>query len=214
MPLSDLAALRKDYILRSLDEKDINPDPIGQFKAWLGEAINAAAIEPAAMTLATSSLTGEPSARIVLLKGIDERGLNFFTNYLSGKGKRLEENPKAAAVFFWAELERQVRIEGTVEKLSGEESDLYFNSRPEESRISAAVSPQSSIVPDRKYLEDKIARHKASLNGKAPERPPHWGGYRIIPNMFEFWQGRQSRLHDRIRYLKENDMWKIERLAP
>ncbi|HEX2982025.1 MAG TPA: pyridoxamine 5'-phosphate oxidase [Ignavibacteriales bacterium] len=214
MPLGDLAAIRKDYILRSLDEKDVDADPVRQFQSWLNDAMNAAALEPTAMALATSSKDGTPSARIVLLKGVDAGGLYFFTNYLSGKGKALEENPKAAAVFFWAELERQTRIEGIVEKLSAEESEAYFNSRPEESRISAAISPQSRIVPDRKYLEDMFAARKLELNGSSVKRPPHWGGYKIIPNMFEFWQGRANRLHDRIRYVKDNAAWKIERLAP
>lgn len=214
MPHSDLAAIRKDYILRSLDEKDVDADPLSQFRLWLNEAINAAALEPTAMALAASSSSGEPSARIVLLKGVDELGLNFFTNYLSGKGRLLEENPKAAAVFFWAELERQVRVEGDVVKLSAEESETYFNSRPLESRISAAISPQSQVVPDRKFLEYLFAARKSELAGEFIERPPHWGGYKIVPKMFEFWQGRANRLHDRIRYVKISGAWKIERLAP
>ncbi len=214
MPGSDLAAIRTDYILRSLDEKDVLPDPFSQFHLWISEALEAVCLEPTAMTLATSSPDGEPFARIVLLKGADEKGLYFYTNYGSDKGRQLEANPKAAAVFLWAELERQVRVKGMVAKVTPEESDKYFNSRPEDSRISASVSPQSHVVPDRKYLENLFAIRKNALAGNVIERPDNWGGYVIKPYMFEFWQGRKSRLHDRIRYSLIEGKWKIERLAP
>ena len=211
---SSIADIRKDYKQHSLNEADVAADPYTQFDRWWNEALAAEVDEVNAMTLATASKEGIPSARIVLLKGYDTNGFVFFTNYKSHKGKELLDNPHAALVFFWKELERQVRIEGMVEKISAAESDEYFYSRPEGSRIGAWSSPQSEIIADRTVIETNVASYTKQFAGKTIPRPEHWGGYRVIPGVFEFWQGRSSRLHDRFRYTKNNDVWKPERLAP
>jgi pyridoxamine 5'-phosphate oxidase len=212
---STIADIRKDYKLRSLLEKDVDANAIRQFDKWWQEAIHSEIDEVNAMTLATASADGIPAARIVLLKGYDERGFVFFTNYDSFKGLQLTENPRACLVFFWKELERQVRITGLVEKVSAEESDIYFNSRPEGSRIGAWASPQSQVIESREWLEEREKTLVKDFTGKPLSRPAHWGGYRVKPINIEFWQGRPSRLHDRIQYALQGDnSWKIERLAP
>lgn len=201
-------------MLQTLDESSVAADAIEQFTIWWNEAVNSNIHEVNAMTLATATKEGIPSARTVLLKDYDECGFVFFTNYNSSKGNELELNPYAALVFFWKELERQVRIQGSVEKTSSEESDAYFSSRPIGSRIGAWASPQSMVIENRKILEEKFELYTTEFNGEIP-RPPHWGGYRVMPAVIEFWQGRSSRLHDRIRYTKQSTgAWKIERLAP
>jgi len=213
--MASVADLRKDYKLQSLSEKDVKDHPINQFSTWWQEALNADIDEINAMTLATASPDGVPSARIVLLKGFDENGFVFFTNYNSYKSKDLRENPRACLVFFWKELERQVRITGLAQKTSIGESDEYFNSRPEGSRIGAWASPQSEIINSREWLEENEKKISESFLNKPLSRPSHWGGFRVQPVTIEFWQGRSNRLHDRILYtLEENGSWKIERLAP
>ena len=212
---NSIADIRKDYKLQTLSEKDVLPDPFGQFDKWWGEALRADIDEANAMTLATASADGMPDARIVLLKGFDERGFTFFTNYNSSKGLELLENPRASLVFFWKELERQVRISGLVSLVSGKESDDYFNSRPEGSRIGAWASPQSEVIESREWLEENEKKLHEQFSGAPVNRPLHWGGYRVKPTRVEFWQGRPSRLHDRILFsLRENGHWAIERLAP
>ena len=208
-----IADIRKDYKLQSLDETDVARNPTEQFTKWWNEAINSNIDEVNAMTLATVNKNGLPSARIVLLKGYDENGFVFFTNYLSDKGKELAHNPNAALVFFWKELERQVRIEGTVEKVSNEESDEYFASRPAGSRIGAWASHQSAVIEYRQVIEQNVKKYTEIFGDEIP-RPDNWGGYRVKPVLMEFWQGRSSRLHDRIQYRKENEQWIMERLAP
>jgi pyridoxamine 5'-phosphate oxidase len=210
----NIADIRKDYRLHSLDESDIAASPIEQFTRWWDDALKSELFEVNAMTLATSTRDGKPSARIVLLKGFDENGFVFYTNYESHKGKELEENPNVALVFFWKEIERQIRIEGTVEKVSATESDAYFSSRPKGSRIGAWASPQSSIIENRNILEQSALQYESKFENSIP-RPPHWGGYRVMPVKIEFWQGRSNRLHDRIQYTKTpGGSWKAERLAP
>jgi len=209
----EIADIRKDYKLQQLEEKDVAKDAIEQFTRWWQDAINSEITEVNAMTLATANKEGQPDARIVLLKDYNENGFVFFTNYNSHKGKEIEENPKAALVFFWKELERQVRIEGIVIKTSAEESDEYFNSRPAGSRIGAWASPQSSVIAGREILEVYVTKYTAEFNNNIP-RPQHWGGYRLTPAKIEFWQGRSSRLHDRILYTRSTDGWGISRLAP
>jgi pyridoxamine 5'-phosphate oxidase len=212
---STIADIRKDYKLQSLLEKDVNVNAIAQFNNWWQEALHSEIDEVNAMTLATASADGIPAARIVLLKGFDDRGFVFFTNYESFKGMQLAENPRACLVFFWKELERQVRITGLVEKVSEEESDAYFNSRPEGSRIGAWASPQSQVIESREWLQEREKTYAKDFSGKPLKRPAHWGGYRVKPVTIEFWQGRPSRLHDRLLYtLEGNNEWKIERLAP
>jgi pyridoxamine 5'-phosphate oxidase len=209
-----LAELRKDYARGSLDEDSVDPDPIRQFAVWFQQALDAQLPEPNAMTVATADAEGRPSARILLIKGVDERGFVFFTNYESRKGLELAANSHAALLFHWIELERQVRIEGVVEKTSAAESDAYFASRPVGSRIGAWASEQSREIASRAELE---VREKAFAErfGDEPPRPPHWGGYRLVPARIEFWQGRPSRLHDRITYTRNTDgSWHIARLSP
>ncbi len=209
-----IADLRKDYQLQALLESDINPDPFVQFGTWFDAAVAAELPEPNAMTIATATPDGIPSARIVLLKAFDDRGFVLFTNYDSHKGKELEANPKAALVFLWTELERQVRIQGIVEKIAPEESDGYYYSRPAGSRLGAWASDQSQVVADRSILESRLAELKVQYPDGDIARPPHWGGFRVIPSMIEFWQGRSSRLHDRLRYRKSVEGWTIDRLSP
>ncbi|MBO9635606.1 MAG: pyridoxamine 5'-phosphate oxidase [Chitinophagaceae bacterium] len=213
--MSTISAIRTEYRQRSLSEKDVQADPVSQFHVWWEEAMSSQIEEVNAMTLATASVDGLPAARIVLLKEFDQRGFVFFTNYESFKGQQLLENPRACLVFFWKELERQVRITGLVEKVSAAESDAYYNSRPEGSRLGAWVSPQSQVIESRQWLDIEEEKKKAEFSGKDIVRPPHWGGYLVKPVIMEFWQGRPSRLHDRIQYsMNEKGEWLIERLAP
>jgi pyridoxamine 5'-phosphate oxidase len=205
---------RIDYAQRSLSESDVDADPFHQFRTWFDQAIAAKAHEPNAMTLATATTDGVPSARIVLLKDLTAQGFSFFTNYQSHKGHELESNPRAALVFYWPELERQIRIEGSVSRTTIEESDDYFSRRPVKSRVGSAASPQSQIVPNRQFLESRFHELESlHPDGNIP-RPSHWGGYRVSPTRFEFWQGRPSRLHDRIEYAKASPHWLIRRIAP
>lgn len=210
----DIAEIRKEYLLKTLNESGVLADPLAQFALWLEEAVAADVLEPNAMSLATSTFDGRPSSRIVLLKGLEHGGFIFFSNYESRKAKEILKNPYSAAVFMWNELERQVRIEGKIHKISTEESDKYFQSRPEKSKLGAWASPQSQVIPNRKYLEDLMSDFEEEFSGKPITRPTNWGGYILVPEMIEFWQGRQNRLHDRILYTEENTKWKIERLAP
>ncbi|WP_316807984.1 pyridoxamine 5'-phosphate oxidase [Pedobacter agri] len=209
-----LQNLRQDYKSATLDESDVDNNPITQFKKWFDNAVEAQVYEPNVMTLATADKAGKPDARIVLLKGVDEDGFRFFTNYLSAKGKELKRNPYAALVFFWPDLERQVRIEGTVEKLDKETSEEYFVTRPVASQIGAVASPQSQIIPNRAFLEEKFEELKAKSDGKTIVKPAHWGGYIVKPTRIEFWQGRRSRLHDRINFELVKGSWVKNRLAP
>ena len=210
MPIADL---RENYEKGALLESDVAASPFEQFQDWFDQALTAAVPEPNAMTLATVDDRGQPSARTVLLKGFDTDGFVFFTNYLSRKGRELEQQPRAALLFFWPLLERQVRIEGTVTRVSPDESDTYFASRPLGSRLGAWVSEQSSEITDRDVLVQLEADARARF-GDDPPRPPHWGGYRLVPDNWQFWQGRKSRLHDRLRYRLEGGHWVRERLAP
>jgi pyridoxamine 5'-phosphate oxidase len=211
--MTTLADLRKDYKLASLGKRDLAADPFTQFKKWLDEAIAAEIPEPTAMNLATVGANARPSARIVLLKGVDEKGFVFFSNYQSRKGQELAESQWAALTFHWVELERQVRIEGHVEKVDAKTSDDYFNSRPLKSRIGAIASAQSEKIESREALEKSFADAEAQY-GESPPRPAHWGGYVIVPEMVEFWQGRRSRLHDRLLFQRQFAGWHVERLAP
>lgn len=212
---TSVADLRKEYTFQGLKETDAYPNPFDQFKAWFDQALAADLPEPNAMTIATATSDGKPSARMVLLKDYDERGFVFFTNYESHKGQQLEENPWGALVFWWAELERQVRIEGLVEKTSPPESDIYFHSRPENSQLGAWVSNQSQVIDSREVLEQRLQQLKEEYENKQIPRPQHWGGFRVIPTEIEFWQGRPSRLHDRLLYRRsEEGSWVMQRLSP
>jgi pyridoxamine 5'-phosphate oxidase len=209
-----IAALRVDYRLKEFDETHVLADPIKQFSAWFQEALEADVNEPNAMTLATVKQDNTPSARVVLLKGFNESGFSFFTNYNSHKGQQIIQNPNVALVFCWLELQRQVRIEGKVSKLSKQESDDYFYSRPLSSQIGAIASPQSTVIEGRHVLEQIYSAVENKLHEKAPERPGHWGGFKVEPTLIEFWQGRSSRLHDRFEFVKSGNGWKYNRLAP
>ena len=209
-----LADLRKDYSLAGLNETDLARDPFRQFEKWFQEAEAAKIPEPNAMTLSTATRDGKPSGRTVLLKGLDGRGFVFFSNYESRKGRELHENPQAAMLFPWLVLERQVIVEGTVAKVPREESEAYFHSRPRASQLAAWVSQQSSIISSRSVLEDSMKMLEQKYAGRDVPLPPHWGGWRLVPETVEFWQGRRSRLHDRLRYRRDKDGWLIERLAP
>jgi pyridoxamine 5'-phosphate oxidase len=212
----NIADIRREYHHAALTEADVDADPVRQFERWLADAIRAELPEPTAMTLATADATGRPSARIVLLKGAGAEGFVFYTNYASRKGDELAARPDAALLFHWVELERQVRIEGRVAKVSATESDAYFATRPLLSRLGAWASPQSQVIADRAWLEREfaLAQQRATTNGPDVPRPAHWGGYRLAPTAMEFWQGRRSRLHDRILYRRDSARWRIERLAP
>jgi len=213
--MSSIADIRRDYQLQSLLENDIQKNPIDQFSTWWNQAIESQIDEVNAMTLATVDANHKPSARIVLLKDFDKNGFVFFTNYNSKKGLDMLSNKNVALVFFWKELERQVRVEGTIEKVSEDISDAYFNSRPESSRIGAWASPQSTVIPSREILETNFQNYQTEFEKKEINRPQHWGGYIVKPELIEFWQGRSSRLHDRIVYRKDgNEGWNINRLAP
>ena len=209
----NIASLRQDYMRESLNEADVATDPFTQFQRWFDEALRAELPMANSMTLATVGADGAPSARIVLLKGIDHNGFVFYTNYMSRKGRELAGNPRAALVFHWTDLEREVRIDGRVEKVTAAESDEYFSSRPLGSRHAAIASPQSEVVASRAVLEARFDA-AAAAHGDAAPRPAHWGGYRVLPASVEFWQGRPSRLHDRLLYTRQGDRWTIVRLAP
>jgi pyridoxamine 5'-phosphate oxidase len=209
-----IADLRREYARARLDETNVSPDPLVQFNRWFAEAQEARVGEPNAMALATATREGAPSVRMVLLKGADQRGFVFFSDYRSQKGIELQNNPRAALVFYWPELERQVRITGRVGLVSREESEQYFRTRPRASRISAWTSHQSQVIPNRKILEDRAREMAARFPGEEVPLPEYWGGHRVVPDMLEFWQGRESRLHDRIRYTRDDDGWRMERLSP
>ena len=211
MPLADL---RKDYSLSGLAEKDLARDPFRQFQKWFQEAEAAKVIEPNAMVVSTVSKSGQPSSRVILLKGVDGRGFVFYTNYESRKGREIEANPRVSLLFPWLALERQVVVEGSVTKISREESEAYFHSRPHASQIGAWASQQSTIISGRTVIEDAAKALEKKYAGQQVPIPPHWGGYRVSPESVEFWQGRRSRLHDRLRYRREKDAWIVERLSP
>lgn len=210
----DISTIRQDYTMETLFESDVNPNPIIQFENWFDNALKSEVLEPNAMSLGTVSSDNAPNVRIVLLKGIEEGKFRFFTNYESQKGDHIAHNPKVSLMFFWPELERQVRIEGVASKLSEVASEEYFHSRPVGSQIGAAASPQSKVISGREELERRESELKKEFEGKIIPKPKHWGGYEVVPYAIEFWQGRKSRLHDRLRYTLLNSSWKIERLAP
>ena len=211
----DIASIRKEYQQKTLEKDTVLPHPVNQFRIWFEEALNADMPDPNAMVLSTVNKNNAPSSRVVLLKNLSDLGFTFFTNYESRKGTELLDNPNAALNFFWPQLERQVRVEGVIQKVSEEESDDYFNNRPKGSRIGALISPQSQVIPNREFLENlqKEYNDKFKAQDDVP-RPSHWGGYRLKPNLVEFWQGRPSRLHDRLLYTVKNGNWSIERIAP
>lgn len=215
MNAEDIQNIRSEYLAASLTENDAHADPIKQFDKWFNEALKAELQEPTAMTLATATHDGRPSARIVLMKGFDHNGFVFYTNYLSRKGKEIAKNPLGSLLFFWGSLERQVRIEGTIEKISKEDSVKYFHTRPRASQLGAVISPQSQEIPGRDILDKKWQEAETEFEGKDITKPSYWGGYVLKPRLIEFWQGRRSRLHDRILYKKiDNKNWKKVRLAP
>ncbi len=209
-----VAGLREEYDKDTLDIKDLNADPVIQFEYWFDEAVQANVPEPHAFTISTVDTMGKPSGRIVLLRNATKDGFTFFTNYNSRKGQDMEANPHVCATFFWQQVQRQVRVEGTIEKLTAAESDEYFASRPRESQIGAWASNQSEVLESREALEERTSQITMQYEGQTVPRPPHWGGYRIKPTEIEFWQGRASRLHDRFLYILENENWKINRLNP
>jgi len=212
---TSIADLRQEYSQKGLNEKEAEPNPFQQFQIWFDQALSAQLLEPNAMTLATVTAEGKPSARVVLLKHFNEQGFVFYSNYHSRKGQELGQNPWAALVFWWASLERQVRIEGRVEQVSEQESDAYFYSRPWGSRLGAWASEQSQVVSDRQVLEQRLVELEQQYQDQEIPRPPHWGGYRLVPIAIEFWQGRPNRLHDRLSYHRlEDGNWQIERLSP
>lgn len=211
---TSISDLRRDYRQQALLETEVNANPILQFQSWFEQAIQAELPEPNAMTLATVSADSQPSARMVLLKGVDQQGFVFYTNYLSRKGQDLAQRPWAALVFWWAELERQVRIEGKVAKVSASETDAYFESRPRGSQLGAWASDQSQVIGDRDILDQRLQALEQKYQNQPIPRPPHWGGYRVTPHLIEFWQGRTSRLHDRLCYRYINQEWILERLSP
>jgi pyridoxamine 5'-phosphate oxidase len=210
----NLADLRREYTKNGLLESDVDKDPFRQFSTWFDQATKSGILEPNAMSHASVSPDGQPSIRIVLLKGVDEKGFIFFTNYESRKGKDMVSNPKSSLLFFWGELERQIRIEGVIEKIDKLQSKAYFDSRPEGSRIGAWSSNQSEVVISRDFLEKRYEENMAAFAGKEIPMPDYWGGYRLVPNMIEFWQGRGSRMHDRIRYRLLDGSWVVDRLSP
>ena len=212
--MHDLKNIRKEYRLKELDERYVSADPIHQFSQWMDEALQSDVPEPTAAVLSTVSPEGMPSSRVVLVKQVSSQGFDFFTNQQSKKGRHLEQHDYASFLFFWPDLERQVRIEGRIHRLSEEDSDNYFQSRPTQSQIGAWASPQSVIIPNRKTLKDWYEEFEEIFQKNPIIRPPHWGGYRLVPELMEFWQGRESRLHDRIEYLKVDGEWKFHRLAP
>lgn len=213
MDREELARRRIQYEAEGFDVADADPDPVRQFEAWF-DAVADQLPQPNAVVVATSDIDGHPGARTLLLRGIDERGLVFFTNYESDKGRALDSNPRAELLFVWLEVHRQVRAAGTVVRLPSAESDVYFASRPRHSQIGAWASPQSAVVPDRAELDRQVAEVEQQFEGRVVPRPPHWGGYRVEPEVWEFWQGRSDRLHDRIRYRRQEEDWIRERLAP
>ncbi len=211
---TDISSLRRNYSLQRLDESTVEVNPFQQFSKWMEEALKSDLLDPTGMALGTANKDGIPAVRMVLLKGFDENGFVFFTNYESHKGSDLINNPNASILFFWKELERQIRITGTIEKISRQESEEYFHTRPLESQLSAWASRQSSPISSRKFLENEFEELKLKYEHKQIPLPPFWGGFRLIPNYFEFWQGRENRLHDRISYRIKNDFWEIVRLSP
>lgn len=211
---ASLNNIRREYKLNKLSEETVHKSPFIQFENWFNQVMKMGLIEPNAMILATVDKKAKPSVRVVLIKGIGNRGITFFTNYKSRKGQELSQNSSAALLFYWAELERQVRIEGKIRKIPKAESQRYFDTRPVESRIAAWASEQSKKIPDREYLEKRIKEFEKKFTGKKIPVPPNWGGFRLVPDYFEFWQGRENRLHDRICYKKVNKNWRIFRLAP
>ena len=210
----DISSIRKDYRKKQISKAEFPENPVQQFRKWFDEAIAEQVMEPNAMVLSTVSKNGRPSSRVVLLKGIEDEAFLFYTNYLSDKGVEMEENPWVSLNFFWPELERQVRIEGKVSKTSAEVSDRYYASRPRDSRIGAWVSPQSKVLESKAVLEQFLVHYNEKFKEGLVPRPDHWGGYALVPDRIEFWQGGANRLHDRLRYKKENDLWVLERLAP
>ena len=214
MENKEIARIRRVYSLTELNESTVLDDPFKQFSEWMEEAVKSNIIDPNAMILATSNKDSIPSVRVVLLKGFDNEGFIFYTNYESKKGKNLVENPNASILFFWKELERQIRISGRVNKISQKESEEYFHSRPRESQLAALASNQSEVIPGREFLEQKFNEFKEEYHDKEIPLPPHWGGFKLFADSFEFWQGRENRLHDRISFSKDNSAWKIVRLAP
>ena len=212
--MTSIADLRRDYRSRALSEREVAADPVAQFRGWFDEAVRADLLDVNAMTLATADAAGRPDARIVLLKDVSAGGFVFFTNYESAKGRQLAANPRACLLFFWAELERQVRVSGRVAQVTREESEAYFQSRPLESRLGAWASPQSAVLPSRETIEQRYRDLQGQYEGNAVPLPPYWGGYRVTPDEVEFWQGRTGRLHDRLRYRRDGEGWRIERLAP